>query len=84
MSLALGVSSQVIQQIRMLGKTKEWANCLLNAKRVSARLPKNRNLQSLFAMRFSLFITFLCAYTYLCLYGIDLNVICSYFIENFT
>ena len=60
-SVIFGMSSQVIQEIKMHGKIKEWANCLLNAKRVSARLPKSPNLQLLFEMRFVHFTFFLSA-----------------------
>lgn len=50
--------SQLIQQIRMYGKIKEWDSCPSNAKRVSARLPKSPNLQLLFEMRFVLLTNF--------------------------
>lgn len=51
-TVTLGMFSRVIQQIKMYGKIKEWVNCLLNAKKVSARLPRNLNLPLLFEMRF--------------------------------
>ena len=48
-------SSQVIQQIKMHGKIKAQGSYLLNAKRVSTRVQKNQNQQSLFEMMYVFF-----------------------------